>query len=137
MASKNLYLSYKRDTSRLLYWVINTSNGIIQSAVSDEDHAPVKINTSGRSTVLEIVQMSKLIAEHLQPIPSAIFGLFQAVIKARSITYDAFQQIVNEKPDPEIERSNATHKHFINALTEAFNARPWWQVMVTPGWLDR
>jgi hypothetical protein len=29
---------------------------------------------------------------------------------------------MNEKPDPDIERSNATHKHFINALTEAYNA---------------
>ncbi|KAH7394764.1 hypothetical protein BKA66DRAFT_509561 [Pyrenochaeta sp. MPI-SDFR-AT-0127] len=66
--------------------------------------------------------MSKLIAKHLQPIPSGIFSLFQSVIKARSVTYDAFQQIVNEKPDPEIERSNATHKYFIEALTEAFNA---------------
>lgn len=25
----NLYLTYKKDTSRLLYWVVNTSNGII------------------------------------------------------------------------------------------------------------
>lgn len=32
MASRNnLYLTYKRDTSRLLYWAINTSNGIIES----------------------------------------------------------------------------------------------------------
>jgi hypothetical protein len=29
---------------------------------------------------------------------------------------------MNEKPGPDIERSNATHKHFINALTEAYNA---------------
>lgn len=36
--------------------------------------------------------------------------------------YAAFQQIVNEKPDPDIERSNTTHKHFIDALTEAFDA---------------
>jgi hypothetical protein len=71
MASRNLYLTYKKDTSRLLYWVINTSNGII---------------------------------------------------KARSTMYAAFQQIVNEKPDPDIERINATHKHFIDALTEAIDA---------------
>ncbi|PVI05746.1 hypothetical protein DM02DRAFT_684084 [Periconia macrospinosa] len=122
MASRNLYLTYKRDTSRLLYWVINTSNGIVRSKTSVEDHQPVTINTTGHSTVSEIVQMSKLIAKHIQPVPSAILGLFQSVIKARSATYDAFQQIVNEKPDPEIERSNSTHKHFIEALTEACNA---------------
>jgi hypothetical protein len=36
--------------------------------------------------------------------------------------YNVFQQIVNKKPNLEIERSNVTHKHFINALTEAFDA---------------
>jgi len=122
MASRNLYLTYKKDTSRLLYWVINTSNGIIQSRADTEEDAGVTINVTGRSTVAEIVSMSKLIAKKLNPIPSAIFALFQAVIKARSTMYAAFQQIVNEKPDPDIERSNATHKHFIDALTEAFNA---------------
>ncbi|KAL5371536.1 hypothetical protein DPSP01_014198 [Paraphaeosphaeria sporulosa] len=122
MANRNLYLSYKRDTSQLLYWVINTSNGIVRSMAGTSDHVPVEINTTGHSTVSEIVQMSKLIAKHLQPIPSGVFSLFQSVIKARSATYDAFQQILNENPDPKIERSNATHKYFIEALTEAFNA---------------
>ena len=122
MGGRNLYLTYKKDTSRLLYWVINTSNGIVQAISNAEDCAPVAINTTGQSTVSEIVNMSKLIAKHVQPIPSTIFELFQAVIKARSVTYEAFQRIVNQKPDPEIEKSNATHKHFINALTDAFNA---------------
>lgn len=36
--------------------------------------------------------------------------------------YAAFQQMVNDTPDSEIERSNVTHKHFIEALTEAFEA---------------
>ncbi|KAI6908296.1 hypothetical protein KC318_g3620 [Hortaea werneckii] len=66
--------------------------------------------------------MARLIAKHLNPIPSAIFKLFKAVIKARSITASAFERIVSEKPDPEIERANATHKYFFDALTEAFNA---------------
>ena len=55
MASRNIYLTYKRDTSRLLYWVINTSNGIVRSAASVEDHAPVTINTTGHSTVSELI----------------------------------------------------------------------------------
>jgi hypothetical protein len=122
MASHNLYFTYKQQTSRLLYWVINTSNGIIQSGANVEEHRPVTINTTGRSTVAEIVSMSRLIARNLETIPPAIFELFQAVIKARSTMYAAFQQILNEKPDPDIERSNATHKHFIDALTEAFDA---------------
>jgi hypothetical protein len=122
MASRNLYLTYKKDTSRLLYWVINTSNGIIHAGSKSEEDAVVTINTTGQSTVAEIVSMSKLISKHLKPIPSAIFDLFRAVIQAGSTVHAFFQQIVNDKPDAEIERSNATHKHFINALTEAFGA---------------
>ncbi|KAL6705611.1 hypothetical protein ACN47E_006558 [Coniothyrium glycines] len=122
MTSRNLYLTYKKDTSRLLHWVINTSNGIIKSGVEAEHNAFANINTTGQCTVAEIVGMSKLIAKHLNPVPSSILVLFQAVIRARSATYAAFQQIVVETPDPEIESSNATHKHFIDALTEAFNA---------------
>ncbi|KAI7462105.1 hypothetical protein D0860_02755 [Hortaea werneckii] len=101
MASRNnLYLTYKKDTSRLLYWVINTSNGIIESGNCTDDDEPRQVNTTGRSTVAEILAMAR----------------------ARSITASAFERIVNEKPDPEIERANATHKYFIDALTEAFNA---------------
>ncbi|KAI7335406.1 hypothetical protein KC315_g3274 [Hortaea werneckii] len=37
--------------------------------------------------------MARLIARHLDPIPSAIFKLFKAVIKARSITASAFERI--------------------------------------------
>lgn len=117
----NLYLTYKKDTSLLLYWVINTSNGIVKSGKQAEDGS-VHLNTTGRTTVAEIVNMARLIAKHLHPIPSTVFRLFQAIIKARSATHAAFQQIVTQKPDPEIERANETHKHFIDALTEAFEA---------------
>jgi hypothetical protein len=122
MASRNLYLTYKKDTSRLLYWVINTSNGIIQSSTDPGQYAPVTINTTGQTTVADIVNMSQLIARHLKHVPNAITDLFGAVIKARSTVYAAFQQMVTERPDAEIEKSNATHKHFIDALSEAMDA---------------
>jgi hypothetical protein len=66
--------------------------------------------------------MSKLIARNLKPIPLTIFKLFQAVIQARKAIHAAFQHIVDEKSNAEMEKSNATHKHFIDALTEAFDA---------------
>jgi hypothetical protein len=66
--------------------------------------------------------MSKHIAGKLNPIPSAVFASFQAVITARSTMYAALQQIVNKNPDPDIVRGNATRKHFIDPLTEAFEA---------------
>jgi hypothetical protein len=66
--------------------------------------------------------MARLIAKHLDQIPSTVFRLFKAIIRARSATHAAFQQVVNQKPDPEIERANETHKYFIDALTEALEA---------------
>ncbi|KAF2821703.1 hypothetical protein CC86DRAFT_426064 [Ophiobolus disseminans] len=122
MASRNVYLTYNKDTSRLLYWVINTSNDIIQSGTDAEEHPSVTINTTSQSTGAQIVSMSTLIASNLKPIPSAILDLFQRVIKARSTMHAIFQQIVTEYSDPDIERSNTTHKHFIDALNAAFDA---------------
>lgn len=118
----NLYLTYKKDTSLLLYWIINTSNGIIKSGKQAEDGS-IQLNTTGCTTVAEIVDMARLIAKHVDLIPSTIFRLFNRVIKARSTTYAAYQQIVSRKRDPEIERANETHKYFIDALTEALEAR--------------
>lgn len=46
----------------------------------------------------------------------------QSVIKARSATYGVFQRIASANPDPEIERSNAAHKRFIDTLGEAFTS---------------
>ncbi|KAG7291176.1 hypothetical protein NEMBOFW57_001188 [Staphylotrichum longicolle] len=120
MAASNVYLAYKRDTSQLLYWIIRTSNGIIKSATTPKDGG-AQMNTTGEITVANLVALSRLIAKHITAVPPAILRLFRAVINARTATHQAFQQIVAENPDPAIEKSNLTHKHFIDALTEAFH----------------
>ncbi|KAL7621943.1 hypothetical protein AAE478_007443 [Parahypoxylon ruwenzoriense] len=122
MAPLNPYLAYKRDTSRLIFWIVKVSNAIIASSSTLPDNAPKIPNTNGQVTVSSLVSLSKLIAKHIDPIPSAILALFDSVIQARAATYEAFQQLVANKSDPEIERSNVSHKHFINALAEAFEA---------------
>ena len=121
MTRQNIYLTYKKDTSRLLYWIINTSNGLLQSGRNTDD-IPVTINTTGRITVAEMIHMSTFIGKHFEPIPSTILTLLEAVIEARSTVYAAFQQIMNAKPDPFIKSSSANHEYFIDALTEAFEA---------------
>ncbi|KAK7750708.1 hypothetical protein SLS62_007408 [Diatrype stigma] len=100
MASQNTYLAYKRDTRHLLYWMIRASNNIIKSSPTAEDDATEPLNTTGQITVSDIVLMSKRIAKHINPVPA----------------------IVSKKPDAEIEKSNASHKYFIDSLTEAFEA---------------
>ncbi|KAI1769818.1 hypothetical protein F4818DRAFT_314205 [Hypoxylon cercidicola] len=122
MAPLNSYLAYKRDTSRLIYWIIKTSNAIISSSSTLPEDAPKTPNSNGGVTVSGLVTLSKLIAKHIDFVPPAILGLFDAVIQARTTAYESFQQFVANKPDPDIERSNASHKYFINALAEAFEA---------------
>jgi hypothetical protein len=89
---------------------------------TNADTALAKANTTGKITVSALVAISKLVAKHISPIPSTIYPLFQSVIAARKATYELFQQIAAKQPDPEIQRSNASHKVFIDALTEAFEA---------------
>ncbi|TVY87141.1 hypothetical protein LAWI1_G008481 [Lachnellula willkommii] len=120
MADQNSYLRYKRDTRHLLYWMIHASNSILKSTGSNT--ASIATNTTGQITVSSLVPMSKLIAEHVKPIPPTIYRIFQAVIDARTATHAVFQQLVSKNPDPEIEKSNISHKHFIDGLTEAFAA---------------
>jgi hypothetical protein len=111
--------------------MIDTSNSIIKSSSSKPilessssaptlNPTPASVNMTGEIPVSAFVPLSNLIAKHINPIPSIIYRLFQSVIDARTATHALFQQIVATKPDPEVEKSNASHRRFIDALTEAF-----------------
>ncbi|CAI6332029.1 unnamed protein product [Periconia digitata] len=119
MSSPNLYLQYKKDTSRLVQWIIRTSNGIVMSATTPSS---MEVNTSGHLSIPQIVSMSKMIANHLQPTPHIILYLFRSVIAARSKLYESFRKLVTAESDPDLVRSNASHKFFIDALSQAFYA---------------
>ncbi|KAK1751033.1 hypothetical protein QBC47DRAFT_434777 [Echria macrotheca] len=124
MASRNIYLAYKRDTSHLIYWMVQTSNAIIKRCGPSKlgDNAPKSLNTSGAVTVAGLVSLAKFIARHLEKTPSPILRLFQSVINARTATHAAFQMMVANNPDPQVAKSNASHKLFIDALNAAFTA---------------
>lgn len=53
-------------------------------------------------------------------VPDAVYRLFQSVIKARTATWQAFQRSESNEPDPDIEKSNLTHRVFIDTLQHAF-----------------
>ncbi|KAL0940552.1 uncharacterized protein CTRU02_203315 [Colletotrichum truncatum] len=125
MAPHNSYLVYKRDTKHLLYWMAHASNSIIKTLPIDSEGESLSrpaLNTTGQTTVAGLLAMAELIGNHINPVPSAILQLLQSVISARSAHYAEFQQFAEAKPSPEIERSNASHKYFIDALTTAFKA---------------
>lgn len=52
MASHNVYSEYKRDTRHLLYWIINTSNGLIRSPpfLKECNGSAGELNKSGQTT---------------------------------------------------------------------------------------
>ena len=120
MAIHNEYLVYKRNTQRLVYWIIRASNAIIRSSPKTGNDAPTKPNTTGQTTVSGLLTMSELIVKHITSVPSVIYRLFQSVIKARLTMSGIFQAIVAQNPDPEMERSNISHQFFTVTLTKAF-----------------
>ena len=68
------------------------------------------------------MSLAKLISKKINQISSTIYRLFQSVIEARTNFLAIFQQAASENPDPELLRQNDSHKHFIDALIEAFRA---------------
>lgn len=124
MSALNPYLTYKRDTSRLIFWVVRVSNTIIRTSSRLPEGCRFHVNTTGQVSVAELVALSKLIAAHINPVPRSILALFDSVIRARSEAFETFQQI--NETDLELERSNASHKHFIDALVDAFEVLGGW-----------
>lgn len=68
--------------------------------------------------------MAKLIASSVSgsTVPEAVYRLFRSVIDKRTVIWEAFRSMAAAKPDPDIEKSNLSHKFFIDALQEAFEA---------------
>ncbi|KAK2065377.1 hypothetical protein LY76DRAFT_611550 [Colletotrichum caudatum] len=120
MATRNNYLSYKRDTRCLLYWVIHASNFVIMTN-RKTDHcwkSPVSFNTSGTVTVDEFAAMTRLIGEEMSSVPFMVLGLLRSVILARTAHWDGFQQYT--EGDPQVEKSFASDRIFTIVLYKAF-----------------
>lgn len=118
MAGRNTYLKYKRDQRLLVYWIVNSSNRIIETSASK---ASVAVNTTGQISLAILKSLSQLIVESGKTVPQTILGLFHSIIEARKETHDFFLKIVASNPDPEIQKNNDSHKHWIDGLTNAFN----------------
>ncbi|KAI1323447.1 hypothetical protein F5Y16DRAFT_425185 [Xylariaceae sp. FL0255] len=75
MATHNTYLTYKKDTQYLVYWLImldglctaiTTSNGIINRLPATDPDASGDIKVSSQATVAELLSLSQLIAKHVK-----------------------------------------------------------------------
>ncbi|KAJ5888152.1 hypothetical protein N7495_008193 [Penicillium taxi] len=117
MQVHNTYLKYKRDQANLIFWIIHTSNSISKKLSPD---AGLATNASSIS-LTKLNALSALIVKYVDPIPATIFRLFESVIDARRETSFFYLNRAASDPDPDIQKSNESHKHWINGLTEAFN----------------
>lgn len=115
MADHNLYASYKRDQRYIVCWLVHTSNRLI---VSQQDES-LPVNSSGQTTVSGLVAMSSLIAKN-ETTTSIIFRLLESIIGDRSQAHSIFEKMAGSDPDPELERSNTSHRHFIDVLKQTF-----------------
>lgn len=60
MAGRNTYLKYKRDQRLLVYWIVNSSNRIIETSASK---ASVAVNTTGQISLAILKSLAQLIVE--------------------------------------------------------------------------
>lgn len=60
MSGNNTYITYKRETADLLYWIIQAFNAIVKkTGAKNEDGLSLR-NTNGRTTVHGLVFMVRL-----------------------------------------------------------------------------
>lgn len=119
MADQNIYLKYKRDQRHLVYWITHTSAQIIKQHPFESSAIE---NATGVVSLSTLKSLSGLIAKHAVEVPGSIFRLFESIIDARKATHNLFLKITASNPDPNILKSNESHLHWMNGLTEAFNA---------------
>ncbi|KAK2608380.1 hypothetical protein QQS21_003066 [Conoideocrella luteorostrata] len=110
------YLAYKRDTSRLVYLLVTASNAVLSAR-----DVKATLNTTGKLFASEFVPAAKLIAKHMKETPCEILNLLKSVIKLRSSRYEEFQRRVSANPNFEMGKSNGSHKHFIDILSQTFD----------------
>lgn len=132
---RSTYQQYKTNTSTLIRWILTTASSLTAPVASKPISKSPKHkgkaakaawceNAEAFSTEIstsKLVSLSTLIAEAEQPVPDAIYALFDSVIIARTAAHDIWKAISIIHPDPETEKSNEGHWAFIVALQSAFD----------------
>ncbi|KAG8623298.1 hypothetical protein KVT40_008274 [Elsinoe batatas] len=119
MASQNAYLDYKRDTQKLVYWIINASNAIAKASLNSHD-AGVVFNATGQLKVSDIVPTCTAIAKRVKKIPGTVFDLLKKTIDARKQFHKVFTDMVATAADPVLQKKNDSHAHVEEATDNLF-----------------
>ena len=130
------YQQYKKNTSTLIRWIVTTASSctapVAPKPINNNPKHKKKAAKAARSenakafpseiSTSKLVSLSTAIAEAEQPVPDAIYTLFDSVISARTAAHDIWKALSDTHPDPNIEKSNEGHWAFIVALQSAFDA---------------
>lgn len=132
---RSTYQQYKKNTSTLIRWIVTTASSFTAPIASKPINKNPKHKEKAAKAVwcenaeaipseistLKLVSLSALIAEAEQPVPDAVYALFDSVIVARTAAHDIWKAISLSHPDLETEKSNDGHWAFIVALQSAFD----------------
>ncbi len=135
MPQRSTYQQYKKNTSTLIRWIVTTASTcttpVVSKPINNNPKHKKKAAKNSRSenakafpseiSTAKLVSLSTAIAEAEQPIPDAIYALFDSVIDARTAAHDIWKAISIDHSDPDIEKSNQGHWAFIEALQLAFD----------------
>lgn len=120
---------YKKDTDKLLRWLINKYKAIIEAAenpnaISRQSRDLYHLCNEKNSMKSSMVPtMCQFIAENGGTVRPDILQRFRDVIQGRKHLNGLWCQYAAslEKPDRSIESKNRTHRHFIDILEESLN----------------
>ncbi|CAF9943793.1 MAG: hypothetical protein ALECFALPRED_001335 [Alectoria fallacina] len=130
------YQQYKKNTSTLIRWIVTTASSctapVTSKPINNNPKHKKKAAKTARTenakafpsevSTAKLVSLSIAIAEAGQPVPDAIYALFDSVIGARTAAHDIWKALSIAHPDPDVEKSNQGHWAFIEALQSAFDA---------------
>lgn len=135
MPQHSTYQQYKKNTSILIRWIVTTASTctapVVPKPINNNPKHKKKAAKTARSenakafpseiSTAKLVSLSTAIAEEEQPVPDAIYALFDSVIGARTAAHEIWKAISIDHSDPDIEKSNQGHWAFIEALQSAFD----------------
>ena len=80
----------------------------------------MSVNETGQISASTLVTMARLIKKHVDPLPDLLFWHLKSAIEARTKMHELCVAMAVGNTTPEMEKSNDSHKAFIDFLRQAF-----------------
>ncbi|TDZ24357.1 hypothetical protein Cob_v003445 [Colletotrichum orbiculare MAFF 240422] len=134
-AAQDSYLAYKKRTNQFVVEMITKAKFILRTQPTTEDDFELlkQMTRTGTMNVAALVALAELISRHTDAVymSGATFRMLLSIIQSRKAQHTAFVDHLSIFPDAEIQRSNDSHKHFIDTLIKVFT------ILGGNAWLDQ